>query len=273
MANLIRTAKSGSNWTTNDLLDYNIKVSSLSAEHFYGQPLPTVESLNSVDPKLFSGTLGTEGLSIETYRLLQYFDLASRANSGQDSVINDFAKETLRVLGYEKHGLLLRSRYAIPLLISGDPNQSLQTDVCLVQGSTGIILMVIQEDSDNTSVRDPEPQIIAEAIAAYQTNNRIRARLREPELDSMTIPCIAMIGTRPIFYLVPVTDELSKTVATVEYQRPSTTMVEKCVVVSNSRRLGEGMETPSFRQVALRHYIAFRTLAEAHWPALMIPGA
>jgi len=132
MTDLIRTAKSGSDWTTNNLWDYNIRVSSQSADQFYGQPLPTVESLSSIDPNLLSGTIGTRGLSNETYRLLQYFDLASRANSGQESVIDDFVKEILPALGYEKRGLLLRSRYAIPLLISGDPNRSLQTDVCLV---------------------------------------------------------------------------------------------------------------------------------------------
>jgi hypothetical protein len=134
MANLIRSAKSGSDWTTNDLLAYNIRVSSQSPDEFYGQPLPTVASLSSLDPNLLSGTLGTQGLSDETYRLLQYLDLASRANSGQESAIDDFAREILRALGYEKRGLLLRSRYAIPLLISGDPNRSAQTDVCLSSG-------------------------------------------------------------------------------------------------------------------------------------------
>jgi hypothetical protein len=129
MAYLFRIAKSGSDWTTNELLAYNIRVSSQSPDSFYGQPLPTVASLSSLDPNLLSGTLGTQGLSDETYRLLQYLDLASRANSGQESAINDFAREILRALGYEKRGLLLRSRYAIPLLISGDPNRSAQTDV------------------------------------------------------------------------------------------------------------------------------------------------
>jgi hypothetical protein len=267
MANLIRS-KSGSDWTTNDLLAY-IRVSLQSPDGFYGQPLSTAVSLSSLDSHLLSGTLGTQGLSDETYRLLQYLDLASRANPGQDSAIDDFAREILCVLGYEQRGLLLRSRYAIPLLISGDPNRSALTDVCLLQGSY-TILLVVQEDKTTVSARDPEPQVIAEAIATFQCNNRSRTRLGELELESMTIPCIAMIGTRPIFYLVPVTRELSEAVATAQYPR-SPTIVKKCVVASNSRRLSEGMETPDFRQLALRHHAAFRTLAEAHWSAFMIP--
>jgi hypothetical protein len=237
---------------------------------FYGRALPTVKSLRSIDRNLLSGTLGTRGLSDETYLFLQYLDLALRANSGQESAIDDFAKEILRTLGYEKRGLLLRSHYAIPLLINGDPNRSAQAGVCLVQGSS-TILMVVQEDNTTVSVRDPEPQVIAEAIAAFQCNNRFRARLGESELDLMTIPCIAMIGTRPTFYLVPVTRELSDAVATAQYPH-TPTVVKKCVVASNSRRLSEGMETPSFRQVALQHYTAFRTLAEAHWSDFMIPA-
>ena len=265
MANLIRS-KSGSDWTTNDLLAY-IRVSLQSPDGFYGQPLSTAVSLSSLDSHLLSGTLGTQGLSDETYRLLQYLDLASRANPGQDSAIDDFAREILCVLGYEQRGLLLRSRYAIPLLISGDPNRSALTDVCLLQGSY-TILLVVQEDKTTVSARDPEPQVIAEAIATFQCNNRSRTRLGELELESMTIPCIAMIGTRPIFYLVPVTRELSEAVATAQYPR-SPTIVKRCVV--NSRRLSEDMETPDFRQLALRQYAAFRTLAEAHWSAFMIP--
>jgi len=190
--------------------------------------------------------------------------------------VHDFAKEILRAMGYEKRGLLFRSRFAIPLLIGGDPNRSAQTDVCLVQGSesSAVVLVVHwQEDKTNLNV-DPEPKVIAEAIATYQYNNRFRARLAEPELDSMTIPCIAMIGTRPIFYLVPVTRELSEAVATAQYPRyrAGPTVVKKCVAASNSRRTSEGMETPSFRQVALQHFTAFCPLAEAHWSAFLIPG-
>ena len=188
--------------------------------------------------------------SDETYLLLQYVDLASRADSGQESAIHGFVGEILRTLRYEKRGLL-RSCYAILLLINGDPKRSAQTDLCLVHGSS-IILLVVQEDKTIVSVRDPEPQVIADAIATFQCNNRIRARLGEPECDSMTIPSITMIGTRPIFYLVPVTRDLSEAVATAQYPL-SSTVVKKCVVTSTCRHLSEGMKIPDFRQVALQH--------------------
>jgi hypothetical protein len=123
---------------------------------------------------------------------------------GQESAINDLAKEILPVLGYERRGLIIRSRYNIPLQTCGDPNRSARTAVSLIQFPS-TILLVVQEDA--ASVCDPEPQVIAEAIAAFQFNNRTRARLGQPELDSMTIPCTTIIDTRPIFHLIPVARE------------------------------------------------------------------
>src|SRR5260370_24722987 len=57
MANLIQSAKSGSNWDMNDLLAYK---SSKSPDIFYSRPLPTMASLISLDPHLLSGTIVDE---------------------------------------------------------------------------------------------------------------------------------------------------------------------------------------------------------------------
>ena len=272
MATLPRSAKSSSDWTTNDLLAYNITVSPQPPETFYSKPLPDVASLakfSGLDPNVLSGSPNTQGLSNEACRLLEYLDLASRPNLDQESAVHDFAKEFLRALRYELPGSLLRSRYTIPLLISGDPNRSAQTGVCLVQCSSGIILMPVVPEEKTTV--DPEPKVIAAAIAAFQCNNRIRAQLSEKEHDSMTIPCITMSGTRPTFYLVPVTRELSEAVHTGQYPA-HTTLVNKCVVVSNTRRLSEGMGSPDFRQAAIQHYAIFLILAASRWGAFKIPG-
>ena len=270
MATLPRSAKSSGDWTTNDLLAYNITVSSQSPETFYSEPLPDIANLATfydIDPNLLSGTLGTQGLSNETYCLLEYLDLASRPNSDQESAVHDFAREILRALRYELRGSLLRSRHTIPLLISGDPNRSAPTSVCLIQGRSGIILIpVIQED---TPV-DPEPKVIASAIATFQYNSRLQARLGKEKLDSMSIPCITMSGTRPTFYVVPVTRELSKAVHTGQYPA-STTLVKKCIVALNNYRLSEGMESPGFRQVALQHYASFLPFARTHWENFIVP--
>ena len=82
--------------------------------------------------------------------------------------------------------------------------------------------------------------------------------------DSMSIPCIVTVGTRPIFYIVPVTEQLS--VAVERGQCPEhTTEVRKCEVVGETGQLNEGMEMPDFRLEAMKHYILFRSLAKGLW--------
>jgi hypothetical protein len=97
MSKLIRSAKSGGDWTKYDLLAYNIGVSSQSPDQFYGSPLPPSASLHGFDRDLLTGTLDTQGLSDGTFRMLQYLDLASKANIGQEPAIDDFSREILRV--------------------------------------------------------------------------------------------------------------------------------------------------------------------------------
>ncbi len=88
-----------------------------------------------------------------------------------------------------------------------------QTDVCLVDRRS-MVLLVLQGDKPIFNPSDPGPQVIAEAIAAYQHNNQRRKHMGLPTLNTMVIPCITMVGTRPTFYLVPVTQELSDAVIT-----------------------------------------------------------
>jgi len=235
-----------------------------------------MESLSMLDPNLVSGTLATNGLSDQVYNLLQYMDIASRPRSRGELAADDFAKEILRVLGYENRGIILRTRRAIPQppnMVYSDPTQpavATEADVCLFQDSS-TILMVVQGSNIDADSGDPEPQLIGKAITAFQRNNHIRALLGETPLELMNIPCMIMAGARPIFYLVRVTKALSDAVMTRQY--PYTrTVVEKCVVQSNSRRLNEGMENPENRRVALLHFIAFRAFAETHWSSFMVQG-
>jgi len=232
-----------------------------------------MENLSMLHPHLVSGTLATEGLSDQVYNLLQYLDIASRATSGGELAVDDFVKEILRALGYENRGIILRTRHDIPQLANRVYGVATQpavtaTDVCLFQDSSTILLVALGSDADVNS-SEPEPQLIAKAITAFQRNNRVRSRLGETPLDFMNIPCIMMVGARPSFYLVRVTKELSDAVMTRRYP-PTRTVVEKCVVQSNSRRLSEGMESPEFRQLAFLHFIAFHALAETHWSPFMV---
>ena len=110
-----------------------------------------------------------------------------------------------------------------------------------------------------TGDTDAEPRVIAAAIAAFQFTNRKRGDLDLRPLDTMTIPCIKMTGTRPTFYLIPVTNALSR--AIICGRDPSTqTRVLRCAVAHSA-----GMEDIEYRKLALKRFLAFKALARSHW--------
>ncbi|KAM6489558.1 hypothetical protein JOM56_014977 [Amanita muscaria] len=220
MTNLIRSAKSASNWSNHELLAYNIFIQHQNALDFFGRELGPIDRF---DPILLASTDPADptispDFSKEAYHFLDYLDLASGADAGQESAIVDLARSVLEVTGFDEPGKALCTRYNIPFVICGDAHIAAQTDVCLVQ--TNLMILLVVEVDKNLS--NPEPQVIAKAIATFQHNNRKRVGLRLPTFDIMTIPCITMVGTRPFFYKVPVTMQLSNCVANGQYpSRPT----------------------------------------------------
>ncbi|KAI7861879.1 hypothetical protein K492DRAFT_102187, partial [Lichtheimia hyalospora FSU 10163] len=71
-------------------------------------------------------------------------------------------------------------------------------------------------------LRITESQMVAEAIAAFQTNNRTRRNQGIPEENNVIFPCIIMLGTYPIFYLFEITKELADNVMFGTYPKIDT---------------------------------------------------
>ncbi|KXN85097.1 hypothetical protein AN958_11701 [Leucoagaricus sp. SymC.cos] len=169
--NFIRPAKSGSDWSKNELIAYNISVSPVPAEEFF---LSVAESsLDHLDPNILTAPAGAE-------------------------------------------------------------NRIAQTDVCLLHRPITVLLVLI-EDKTLSNRNDAESQVIAEAIAAFQFNNQKREEKGLASLTAMTIPCITMSGTRPTFYLVPVTQELSTAVIGGVYPATETRVLKCVTVVAHTR--------------------------------------
>ncbi|KAJ6611472.1 hypothetical protein B0H10DRAFT_1882648 [Mycena sp. CBHHK59/15] len=262
MANLIRSAKSGSDWTVNELRAYHITIKSISPDEFFlfGPDPP----LDHLDPAILTTPPGADDLELSdsTARYLGYLDLATNA-----SLIVDFARETLYLLGFSERNVILSTRYTIPLTICGETNRTAQTDVCLLHRPTLILLVLVD---DNPSIpTDPQSHVIVEAIAAFQFNNRKRVGWGLAPLESMTIPCITMSGTRPTFYLVPVTLALSNAVEMGQYPSAETVVLMCVTVTRHSCRASDGMEDAQYRKLALRRFLAFKTLAKSHWQTIL----
>ena len=257
-------SKSGSDWTRKELIACNIKIVLQTPEQFFGAVLGV--SLTDLDPLVISGSTDTENLSDTTLQYLIYLEFAAHAT--YESLIDEFSRQTLDLLGYSERGLTLYTRYNIPLTICGK-YENAQTDVCLMDGQT-MILLILQKDKTMFNSSDPEPEVIAEAIAAFQYNNNKRESGGLAALDEMIFPCITMVGTRPTFYLVPVNRALSDAVTTGQYP-PAPTEVKKCVTVAgHNRSLNEGMDRPDYRRIALERFMAFKTLAKSHWEKFLV---
>ena len=220
MANIIRCAKSGSDWTSNELLAYNINVVVEDAQTFFQMPnLPAP----NVDPKVLTADHYTNAANDNAYYFLHGLDLATTPIPAQESAVDDFAMILFRELGYVRQGRTTRTRMNIPLLVCGE-QRHVKTDVCFI-ADEDIILLLVQEDKRHKEASDPEPQLIAEAIAAFSANNYTRTRtLGLPALPNKTIPGIIMKGTSPIFYKVNVTTALVQAVATGTYPHTATTV-------------------------------------------------
>ena len=145
-------------------------------DKFYSQPLPTVASLTSLDPNILSGTLGTQGLSDEMYRLLQYLDLVSRVNAGQELAIDDFQTcEGDLVCAWIREArppsLFLLRHSTI------DQWQSKLISADRRVPSSGLVYHPSNGTRDKTTISacDPKLQVTTEAITTFQCNNCIQA--------------------------------------------------------------------------------------------------
>ena len=236
MAKLIRTAKSGSDWTANELAAYNITVVSQNKEEFFG----TTNFPDPAEPTV-AGFMTTEtrqdalAADKNMKQLLHYLDLAMNPKVGQEAAVNNFATELLRGLDYDDGDRIVFIQSAIPLLICG-VNSVAQTDICVMDDND--ILLLLQEDKRLTSMKDPEPQLIAEAIAAFTANNQKQeCDLHLPLHNSIMFPCLTMVGTSPIFYKIAVTAALSKAVQTGTYPKIETRVIHyiPCLPCRNSK--------------------------------------
>ena len=254
MANITWSAKSGSDWTNNELVMYNIIIKSIPPSKFF--PTPDL-LLDLINPAILNPPAGATDPAISnvTTEFLGYLNLTARAT--QENFIDDFTAETLELLGFNKYGTTVSTHYIIPLTICGEANHTAQTGVCVIHHPTFILLVLIKDKVPNNR-SDAEAQVIAEAIATFQFNNR---KHKEHGLD----PLGTMTDTFPTFFLVPVTLELSNAAITGQYPKIPTQVLCCATALTHLWGTSTGMEDTKYRKLALKRFPAFKTLAKNHW--------
>ena len=167
MANLIHSPKSGSDWTVNDLTVYNITIVWQDAAMFFSQAdLPELPH----HPDLLNRLTADEMADDKSYQVVQYMYFTMDPVPGEKSAVDDFTMQLLHMTGYVGRvlGRDLHGCKDIPLFICREWRHA-KTDVCVMDRNG--YLLLIQEGKQHLEVMDPEPQLIAEAIATVQSNN------------------------------------------------------------------------------------------------------
>ncbi|KAG2115510.1 hypothetical protein DEU56DRAFT_175021 [Suillus clintonianus] len=261
MANLIRSAKYSLFWDHNELMAYNINFTTIPAHQFFPQGTDIPLTVAGFDPELATAKMSSYAhVSRTTLKLLVYLHFAmDPSHALYESTIISLTCVVFDILGFQNDWQYLLKPHIIPLLICNDVNKSAWLSVCELDQSN--LLLVLLQVKPSMGESNVEARTVAGAIAAYQYNNKKRQEMGLHPLDAMTMPCMTMVGTRPAFYLVPVTKALNE--AVVSGQFPSDrTEVLKCEVQSDHNG---GLEAPEYRGVALQYFVAFKSLAKSHW--------
>ena len=85
----------------------------------------------------------------------------------------------------------------------------------------------------------------------------------------MITPCITMTGTRPTFYLVPVTTELNDGVIAGQYPATQTRVLRCVIVETHTRRASTEIEDTEYRELALKCFLAYKAVAKSHWVGIL----
>ena len=190
-------------WTHSELKLFNIFIKTQNKREFFGManlPAPVIPSL--------AGFMRAEdrdhAVDGETRKLLYYLDQVLDPQIFQEAAVENFAAKLLEKLGYDEGERIIFIRRDLPVIIGG-VRYIAQANVC-VMDKDGQVLLILQGTS-LPNLKDPEPLIVAKAIAAYQSNNEVRVTsLNLPPLPTITFPAISMIGTKFTFYKITVTD-------------------------------------------------------------------
>ena len=156
------------------------------------------------------------GLPDKDARLFfDFMESAMTTGTAEESAVDDFAAHLLKILDYDEPGNIVRQQMDIHLFMSGSKVHA-KADVCVISQNPNSIRLV-QEDKRHRAEVNPEAQLIAEAIASFQSNNRQLSRLGQPILIQRTVPGIVLIGTTPTFYKIGVTTALIDAIETASY--------------------------------------------------------
>jgi hypothetical protein len=260
MARIILSAKSGSEWTEDELTAFNVNIVWQNSAEFFGvSPLPDPD----VPPAILTATASIAALAANDEVTWRFIFSLGRAVPGLESAVDAFVVELLRLMHYEALGRVALQNVNLTLTMCGKECHT-QSDVC-VMDSDSILLVVQQYKRDGSSVRLPEAQLLAEAIAAFDYNNQLRRRTSQDPVQDRMIPGIIMRGNLPIFYKFNITQDFVDCVRLGRRPAAVTKVFRHVPVYPDG--FDFGMFPSRNRRVALECLEAFRTFVVPPHPS------
>ncbi|KAH8831918.1 hypothetical protein DL96DRAFT_1667921 [Flagelloscypha sp. PMI_526] len=208
MAGLNRTAKSGSDWTSSELLAFNISIEDVDVSTFFGiDQLPKVTISSIV---LDNDRKPEHPISKDARLFFYYLD---RANIREKAAVNDFALYLLKLLDFDDEERAIVMRKELTFDMCGNRVYA-KPDLCVMRDYE-LVLMVQEEKVSyiemytsflllrafNLKDIHPVPQLVADAIAAFVSNNQGQHKQE----------------STPLFYKIPISNALVEAVSTAQY--------------------------------------------------------
>lgn len=183
----------------------------------------------------------------------------------EESAVDDLAKSIFKLFDYDDKDRAIRTREVLDLKMANSKTQA-TPDICIETMELSIKLLV-QEDKSYKVGNDrhlmgnnPEAQLIAEAVAAFQENVKIYKRLGKPDIDipkQYTFPGIIMLGTCPTFYLIPISEQLADCI-NFGIEPINETIVMKYVIPNLSINISDTMLSPKHARIISYCYQSFK---------------
>ncbi|KAF8993272.1 hypothetical protein BDQ17DRAFT_1413021 [Cyathus striatus] len=264
MANLIRSAKYGSDWTLHDLKSQNISLNEIDCLTFFGlKELPQP----SVDPELLAN-VKADTMEEDDHVLLMYYLNDAMIPDEKESGVLNFIFHLFTTIGYSAPGRIPRLQSNYPLFIC-HTKKTATIDACIrdVPQNSIHLIVKIEKRLDESDRENAQARLVAEAVAAFHHNNSIREKNGFPPLEEAVMPGIVMVVTAPVFFKIPVTNTLSTHNRHGTYP-PEETRVNYCYppVPRPDLLRREGMKPLDNRRVIFQCYEAFKAVIVPNLP-------
>jgi len=271
-----RSVKPGSEWSQTELEYFNITIKQERTFEEFFQQKPITEFSKEIQEIIEFDLSKADILDTIDWNKLKSKSLSrfaknvlavTKTHKNVESAVDDYAKTLFEILDYDTNDLCIHTKAELPLDMCNTSTYA-KPDLC-IKTSKLTIKLLVQEDksykTDNILANtNAEAQVIAEAIAAFQVNNKIYNKLQKEPIDEQNIPCITLLGTYPIFYLFKVTKQLADAVK--KGISPSDrTVIESYKLPIESISFADAMLVQKHRMHILQCYIAFKSfLSDEH---------